>query len=534
MRKTLVTVLLAAATVPAATAQNYADALRYGQNEYFGTARSMAMGNAFTALGGDLGSVGINPAGSAVNKFSQFEVTPAVSVASGKASYESFSNNYGTTTDNSDTKMTMPNVGMSFYLNTGSRSGLKGVSFAFVGNATSYYLNDMTAGGNNSATSYMGYLAAVATNDKMSLDALNAGSYWDYSASMWPEMVGYRSSMISIIGEGDNGPYVGSAQGTESGYPLMGTLRQTYGRQRSGCKYDLVFNMGFNIDDRLFLGANLGVVSIDYRQDSWIREVANDPEDFALTFDGVEDHFESMAFHESYEAQGAGIYGKFGFIYLPVGGLRIGGAIQTPTANYITETLWYSGETKYTSGSNPYEVIGVDDQYEYEYKLVTPWRFNVGLAYTIPGFGAISADYEMCDYSSSKFRDIDSNDNGTWVESNQSIHDYLGVAHELRLGAEWKATQEVSVRAGYDFMSSPERYFDDNGAKVTPAAYKHTVSLGLGYSSSGSFFCDLAGRMTIRPDEYIYPYSTYNETDSPEITNRDKLLTVALTLGWRF
>ena len=40
--------------------------------------------------------------------------------------------------------------------------------------------------------------------------------------------------------------------------------------------------------------------------------------------------------------------------------------------------------------------------------------------------------------------------------------------------------------------------------------------------------------MTFRPDEYIYPYPTYNETDSPEIVNSENLITVALTLGWRF
>ena len=76
----LAAALLALAT--AAGAKSMYDAIAFSQNNYFGTARSMAMGNAVTALGGDLGSVGINPAGSAVSSFGQFVVTPGITISS--------------------------------------------------------------------------------------------------------------------------------------------------------------------------------------------------------------------------------------------------------------------------------------------------------------------------------------------------------------------------------------------------------------------------------------------------------------------
>ena len=69
MRKTIITALLSLAAV-AAGAQTLSEALNYSGNNYYGTARSIALGNAMTALGGDLGSVGINPAGSAVAPYS--------------------------------------------------------------------------------------------------------------------------------------------------------------------------------------------------------------------------------------------------------------------------------------------------------------------------------------------------------------------------------------------------------------------------------------------------------------------------------
>ena len=62
----------------ASLAQTAYDAFLFSETNYEGTARTVAMGNAFTALGGDLGSVAINPAGSAVAKYSQISLTPSL------------------------------------------------------------------------------------------------------------------------------------------------------------------------------------------------------------------------------------------------------------------------------------------------------------------------------------------------------------------------------------------------------------------------------------------------------------------------
>ena len=77
MKKTALTILMALAAA-AAYAQTAYDALLFSENNYEGTARTVAMGNAFTALGGDLGSVAINPAGSAVAGYSQISLSPTL------------------------------------------------------------------------------------------------------------------------------------------------------------------------------------------------------------------------------------------------------------------------------------------------------------------------------------------------------------------------------------------------------------------------------------------------------------------------
>jgi hypothetical protein len=75
MRKTALIILLTAISSFAGLAQTAYDAFLFSETNYEGTARTVAMGNAFTALGGDLGSISLNPAGSAVAKYSQVSIT---------------------------------------------------------------------------------------------------------------------------------------------------------------------------------------------------------------------------------------------------------------------------------------------------------------------------------------------------------------------------------------------------------------------------------------------------------------------------
>ncbi|MBQ5803166.1 MAG: hypothetical protein IIW25_02935, partial [Bacteroidales bacterium] len=49
--------------------QSIWDAYRYSQQFNEGTARSVAMGNAMVALGGDIGAISINPAASGVYRY---------------------------------------------------------------------------------------------------------------------------------------------------------------------------------------------------------------------------------------------------------------------------------------------------------------------------------------------------------------------------------------------------------------------------------------------------------------------------------
>ncbi|MDD6253546.1 MAG: hypothetical protein PUA96_05805 [Bacteroidales bacterium] len=541
--KKAVAMIALAAVTSAASAQTVSDALKFGDYNYYGTARSIAMGNAFTALGGDLGSVNINPAGSAVNSFSQITITPNVSFSASKASYcaePSVNPAFGSAYKNNSTRFTMPNIGAMINFETGRKTGLKNVSFGFVANATSNFIDNTAAAGRNGETSFAGSLAARATG--LPFSGLNSSSAYD--SYDWLSAVGLQSGIIANYGDGDS-DYIGVTEKLyeDNTIQLADDIDQRYGRQAYGNKYDMVFNFGLNFSDKIYFGANLGIISMDYSYDQYFKEFAVNNDSFNIDYDdgngGIRTaYLDALRYRYAYEASGAGVYGKFGIIAVPVKWLRLGLAFQTPTALRIKEHWQHAGDTYFTDAS--FNASAQSPRGEYEYKFVSPCRVNAGAAVTFGSFGLLSADYEMSNYSTMKFKEIDTNDNSAFEPVNQDIKDYTGPSHSLRIGTEIRPLPFLGVRAGYNLVTSGERYFDSFGNKQAPKAKRHAVAAGLGFSSKGAFFADLAFRGTFYPKEYIYPYDDYILDGgqvlsyTPEILSKKKVWDVMLTLGFRF
>ena len=132
MRKSIFVISIFLAASAGAGAQTMYDALTFSRNDYYGTAKSIAMGNAMTAVGGDLGSIGINPAGSAVYSYSQFSITPNLTISSETGSYSAYPVNGSDVFINpqltNHTRFSVPNFGTTLHLKTGNRRGIKGVT----------------------------------------------------------------------------------------------------------------------------------------------------------------------------------------------------------------------------------------------------------------------------------------------------------------------------------------------------------------------------------------------------------------------
>ena len=568
----LAAALLALAT--AAGAQSMYDAIAFSQNNYFGTARSMAMGNAVTALGGDLGSVGINPAGSAVSSFGQFVVTPGITISSVSSMYSpEGENGYGPENNVRQPKMTLPNVGASMIFETGKRYGVKALSFAMLVNQTNNFNYAADAFGNNSRTSKIAEFADAAYGiSEIYLPRSNDYNPYEYSDVSWDILTAYNGGMFGPYGW--DGEYAGVTESiSDAGdyHFVPAPLAQTSSVTKNGSKTDLVMNFGMNISDRVYVGFNLGVPTARYRFNESFYEAAVNPDLFPIVYEDGDalytTYFQRGYYNYQYFADMGGIYASLGVIVRPTDNLRLGASIQSPTAMSVSETWQYMASTTYDDSS--YNDSETSPTGEYSYNLRTPYRASFGAAYTFNKLGVISVDYELADYSVMRFSPVHVNrmGNDEFLVQNMTNQNFAGLAQMLRVGAEFKVNPAFAVRAGYAMSTSPERWWTDStGATVTADDYSadfytyfdrvknlvtphyygdmtHSFSAGLGYSSPGSFFLDGAVRLTRYPTSTFSPYYDYNSYDSagnlmrvqsPRVLNFRDLWSASLTFGWRF
>ena len=565
MKKTALTILLAAFAAVAAQAQSAYDAWLFSENNYEGTARSVAMGNAFTALGGDLGAVSINPAGSAVAGYSQFTLTPSITVSSNTATGAPLEDGslpyFQDVMKSRMARAGMSDFGFSFNFNTGRESGLKTFTVAFTANRTNSWCEDVFARGTNHQTSFLAAAAADAQAEIAWMNENKAAGEPDFTCQdyltenaydymNWKDIVGYRSGMFSSIDE-EGKKFAGATEIVYDGgnHSLAGEVSQEYGRSVSGNKYEYILNFGANISDFLYLGLNLGMNTITYDYTHYFKEGAHsDIYDFENIFvdgEGVEHitYFDKAKYNYSYNADGSGVFAKFGVIVAPGNGFRFGATVQTPTATTIRETWQEKAETKFTDSS--FDGYADSELGRSEYTYRSPWRANFGLAYTFGRFAVISADYEVAGYGGMKYKinrhEMSDSDIEYFELLNEDIRNLYGSAHYLRLGAEVKPLSYLSVRGGYNMATSAQtKEYDPSADEYfsIDKTYRHNVSLGIGYSSKKSFFADIACRYDLPQKEYIIPYSDYLASTggalNPEILNRHSSWKVLLTLGWRF
>lgn len=572
MKKIILSIVALAAGSMVAGAQNMYDAINFSRNDYLGTARTMALGNAVTAIGGDLGTVGINPAGSAVANYGQLTVTPGFTLSSVRSAYSPEGESmYGAFNRTTRSRLSMPNLGISLVMETGRRSGLKSFTFAVVSNQTAQYNYSASAYGANSRTSKVAEFAAAAAG--ISEDVLANYNSFDNSDVSWDLLTAYQAGMFGSYGT--DGRYVGVTETISPNgvyHYVPSALQQSSTITKTGHKNDLVFNFGFNVSDKFFFGFNLGTPAAEYRYSEAFYETAIDMDAFPISFigsDGTEriTAFRNASYAYNYTADIDGIYAKFGVLATPVKGLRLGAAIQTATAYTITEKWQYGASTTFADGQ--FNDSETSPRGEYTYCLQSPYVVDLGVAYTFGSFGFVSVDYELTDYSVMRFSEQhpDYLAADRYYDLNETNRYFAGVSHALRIGAELRLTPEFSLRAGLSSVTSPERHWTNNeGVDVTADDYLNdfnsyngslkklvsasyyddrttSLSFGFGYSSPGSFFADFAVKRTQYPDTTFSPYYDYDNynaaglltnTKSPRILNKPTLWNAVVTFGWRF
>lgn len=569
MKKLLISISLLGVGL-AAGAQNMYDAINLSEINYFGTARSMALGNAVTAVGGDLGTININPAGSAVAGYSQFTISPGLTMSSTSAGIAGDGVDQYVSSLTKARNLTMPNLGFSLNFDTGRRSGLKSYAFGAVLNHTNNYLNSFDITAQCSKTSRFAEFAA-ASNGLSVRDLGSYDAFYDTDIE-WDLLTAYQANLFSDYGT--DGQYAGNSEAISPGmdyHYIPGTLTQRSAVKRTGVKRDIVINFSGNVSDRLFFGINIGSVTASNAYSELYREEPVQPDLFGLSFvkDGqyYETNYLRGTMRYSYAADYTGVYGKIGVIALPFPFLRLGAAIKTPTLYTVDEAWQYEASSSYSNSS--FNGSATSPLGNYRYDLVSPFEVNFGVAMTLGARLLLSYDYEMMNYRSMRFENTAANDFGfnPFTVQNETISNFCGISHSHRLGVELRLSPSISLRYGFTKTTSPERiYTDDYGNYVDANVFaryyddfksgrvmlfspryvnsgRHSHAFGIGYASNGSFFIDFAIRkMTYTSESYLpyYDYTNYDKngqqinTPSPQITYIRRPVDAVLTFGWRF
>ena len=458
-------------------AQYLQDVLLFSKQDRGATARFKAMGNAQTALGGDLSSISGNPAGLGFFNRSDFSVSLDYFGDQQKASF------FGNEQSNQIQRVGLGQIGAVFHLPTGRYSGYDletgwlnfnlGISHSKNNN----YYQKLGYAGNNSTSSFTHFLA-----DQRDLNNDIEG------------LLGWDAYLLDFNESNPNNVYH---------YPAVLERNNAQKNQlvQKGYQSETNLSFGSNYSNFLYLGASIGFSNFTYRTNQLFKEVGAyksyddiyrenpgssllDPSDDGYQL--LESEFD-MNYHYDQVTKGNGVNAKVGLIYKPHHQINLGLSYTTPTwYRVVDEASTYMDTYFYANAQATQPLFEVESDFldhYLEYNLRTPGKLHAGLS-GVFGMGLLTADVEYIDYSKIKFsasNALNSQDKQA-VDQNmkQGITTNYTQAFHVRLGGELRITPQFLARAGFAHLGSPYKDVDN-----TTQIY----SGGLGYRY-GQFYVD--------------------------------------------
>jgi len=482
-------------------AQNGIDALRYSQQYYGGSARFVATGSSFGALGGDLSTLSTNPAGIAIYRKGEFFITPSMMESNTDAN---FSGN--TVFNNKKNGFNLGNIGIVTAFVDDDIEGWKGFSIGGTYNRLNNYTNYTQIKGENNQGSMLDYFM-YNSDSKHPDDLDNYVAFPAYDTYLVD--VADTSTLIYTNplwwNAGQDGPQYGQTQ------------RKIIDKKGGSGEY--AFSAGANYNNLLYLGATVGIQSFYYNEKSSFSEFG-----FKDSTD-----LESFTYTENLRTNGTGVNFKLGIIIRPVDFIRIGGAIHTPTAYSVTEQYSTSMDSYWNNPQSEEDNAYVhaypsaqtsSDVYRGTYNVTTPLRLIADAGFVIGNYGLISAEYEYIDYSSMKM----SSPYYNYFDENEDIKNQFVATHNFRGGAEFRLGQ-VSLRGGYALYGNP---YNLNLGRTD--AVKTQISGGVGIVT-GNIYLDFAYVHSYQNNSYFL-YNGYPEEPNPELVYKSGQGMV--TIGMKF
>jgi len=475
--KKLIFTLLSVSLFNFSNAQTEIDALRYSRNDIVGTARFSAMAGAYGALGADFTTLSYNPAGIAFYQFSELTFTPSIG--------NNISTSFYAGNRNTDERLSANFSNFGYVVSSPKNDEQwKRINLAFGYNKLANYKNRTYISGENASSSMADNFVANAQGN--TIDNLNS----------FTELLAWNTYLFDPIDTIDNGNYISNLNSSLS-------KKQEKIISSSDSSGEYVFSIGTSFEEKIYLGATIGMPSIDYYEKSTYTE-----SDFADT----SAHLKSFDYSEELSTSGNGYNLKLGVIARINDWVRVGGALHSPT--------FYEMEDEYSTAITAEWRDTLGTIYEsspfgyFDYELRTPWKAIGSVAINIKKQGLITADIEVIDYASAKFN----SDSYKFTDENNLINDTYTKATNIRVGGEMKY-KPFRIRAGYAIYGSP---YKDN-----LEFEKESFSFGLGVDR-GHLIVDFAYVFSERTDEHFMYSSDLVEATNIVSTNHNFLFTLGL------
>lgn len=489
MKKLTIIILSVIFNIQLLSAQNEFDALRYSNLEFYGDARFNAMGGSFGALGANMSSISVNPAGIGVYQSSDFSFTPA------------FHYNYTDTkldgNNLSDGKLNFHFSNIGIVGNFGGGGNWESVSFGMGYNRTSNFNTSIFAKGTTDNTMLNKY------NNELNV---NGGTYDGDIESLFPysSNLAYQTYLVN--------PTLADSLQYDNVFQKSKNITQTTNYETRGGSGEIFFAFGGNYNDKLYLGASMGIPTVRYIYDRNYTEKSS--------IDDTLTDVKSFTIHDNVKTTGAGFNFKLGMIYKVTDWVRLGVAFHTPTIYGLTDDYQTTMKSEMKDGStydnsSPYG--------NYSYLLTTPYRFISSIAFVVGEHGVINADYEMVDYSTARLKSDNSQgyDGYDFSTENQNIRNNFELTQNVRVGTEWRL-DPFRLRAGYRYQGNPiSSNFNTN-------QQASTYSLGFGIKEEGYYF-DVAYALKMYNNQTVI-VAENNDFATSEL--KDHYIT--FTLGFRF
>lgn len=500
----------------------------------FGTARSMAMAGAFTSLGGDIASMGINPAGLGMYRSNDISFSPMMG-------FQSADNSATAWGENEQSRFALSNLGVVFNLYENPSTRLVSVSMGLGYNrvADFNYRYGFTSQSGASSAPYRSIADAFSL--MMGQSGLfpdnNGALNYDYrDAYYWGGILAYNGYLLDV-GEDNLGKFYTTADrlGVNAG------VGHTVGMQSRGSvgEYDISF--GLNIDNKLYLGFTWGIQSVRWKQQMYYGEdYLYDSTPVYSDGKPLEEKLVAkwMDYNQAVEVKGTGMNAKIGLIYRPVEALRLGVALHTPTY-YALERSYqaYMGTNLSFGGVGDTTPI-LEDYGENTWDFYSPTRLMFGASYTFGRFAVLSVDYERDWYNGIRVKNIPMGFDLTEDDYRHEFKTNFKGSNTLRIGAEVKPLPNFALRAGYGVAEGALR--NDKSLYYNSPLNERTTcySAGVGFAF-GATTLDLAYQhIANKQTEYMLFYAMDEmgifDTASPYYRTDFNRNYFTLSIGYRF